>query len=77
MNQQQTSENQKLEIQNYSIDDACVVMGIGRTTAYALIKSGELKVVKIGAKSLVPRKSLLAFQKHLESISVIELKNND
>jgi excisionase family DNA binding protein len=38
----------------YRIDEACHCLGIGRTSLYALVKSGELKLIKIAGRSLVP-----------------------
>lgn len=45
----------------YSINDACRVSGLGRTTLYELIGRGEIKVRKVGARTLVPADSLRAF----------------
>lgn len=36
------------------IADACRVTGIGRSKFYALIKAGEIEVIKVGAITLVP-----------------------
>ena len=45
----------------YSINDAVRVSGLGRTTLYGLISKGEIKVRKVGARTLVPADSLRAF----------------
>lgn len=42
----------------YRIADACHVLGIGRTSVYDLIKSGEIRVIKIAGRTLVPRSEL-------------------
>ncbi len=42
----------------YRIDEACYVLGIGRTSLYALVKSGRLKLIKIAGRSLVPGSEL-------------------
>lgn len=38
----------------YQVDEACQSLGIGRTAFYALVKSGELKLIKIAGRTLVP-----------------------
>lgn len=40
------------------IPDAARRLGIGRTVLYELIKSGEIKTIKIGARTLVPESEL-------------------
>jgi excisionase family DNA binding protein len=42
----------------FRIDEACHVLGIGRTSLYELVKSGELKLIKIAGRTLVPRSEL-------------------
>ena len=42
----------------YTVSDACAALGIGRTSLYALAKSGELKLIKIAGRTLVPRSEL-------------------
>lgn len=36
-----------------SVTDACAYLGIRRTKLYALIKAGELPVIRLGAKTLI------------------------
>jgi excisionase family DNA binding protein len=45
----------------YSIQEACDLLSIGRTTLYALIGRGDLTVLKVGRRTLIPTKSLDAF----------------
>jgi excisionase family DNA binding protein len=42
-----------------TIKEACAVSGLGRTTFYELIKSGEVTVISIGRRRLVQVPSLL------------------
>jgi predicted site-specific integrase-resolvase len=42
----------------YRISDACTALGIGRTSFNGLVKSGELKLIKIAGRTLVPRSEL-------------------
>ena len=51
----QSSRSDKLA---YSVNDACHALGIGRTSLYELVKSGELKLIKIAGRTLVPRSEL-------------------
>lgn len=38
----------------YRVDEACYALGIGRTSLYELVKDGELKLIKIAGRTLVP-----------------------
>ena len=42
----------------YPVNDGCRAMGIGRTLCYELIRRGELQVVKIGGRTLIPRSEI-------------------
>jgi excisionase family DNA binding protein len=44
----------------YTIDEAVVASGLGRTTIYELIKQGELPRVKVGSRTLIRRQDLEA-----------------
>jgi excisionase family DNA binding protein len=39
----------------YSIADFCRLIGLGRSTVYAMIDSGEIQVAQIGNRKLIPR----------------------
>ncbi len=41
-----------------SITDAARVLGLGRTSIYALIKEGRLETVKLGSRHLVKAESI-------------------
>jgi excisionase family DNA binding protein len=43
------------------VPEACRITGIGRSKLYELIKSGQLKTVKIGAITLIPVAELRTF----------------
>ena len=45
----------------YSIAEACKVLGIGRTTLYALRKAGQITFLKIGGRTVVHRDELVRF----------------
>lgn len=42
----------------HRIPDACRRLGVGRSSLYELIKSGEVKTIKIGTRTLVPEAEL-------------------
>lgn len=42
----------------YRVSDACLGLGISRTSFYELVKSGEIKTIKIAGRTLVPRTEL-------------------
>ena len=45
----------------WSVQDLQRNLGIGRNTAYALVNTGMVHSVKVGAKFLVPKKSVIDF----------------
>lgn len=44
-----------------TVSDACRRLAIGRTVFYSLVKSKEIRVVKMGTKTLVPESELHRF----------------
>ena len=44
-----------------SIDEACHVLGLGRTSIYAAIKRADLKILKYGRRSLILATEIEAF----------------
>ena len=42
----------------YPVNDACHALGIKRTSLYELAKAGELKLIKIAGRTLVPRSEI-------------------
>lgn len=42
----------------FRIDEACARLGIGRTSLYELVKTGQIKLIKIAGRSLVPASEL-------------------
>jgi len=44
-----------------TISRAVEFSGIGRTRMFALIKDGRLPVLRVGTRTLVPRKALVEF----------------
>lgn len=51
----------------YTIPEAAHALGVGRTTIYQLIASGELVRVKIGTRAVVTATSMRALVERLEA----------
>lgn len=47
-----------MERELFTITEFCKMAGIGRTLAYDLIKSGDLRAVKVGRKTMIPRAAI-------------------
>ena len=43
------------------VKDAARELGIGRDTAYQLVRDGRIRAVSVGRKRLIPRSELAAF----------------
>ena len=53
-----------------SVMDAAKRLGVGRTTLYQLIDNGEIRVFKLGSRTLVPQSELVAFvQRKLQGVA--------
>ena len=44
-----------------TVDELCEVLKIGKNTAYSLLKTGEIKSVKIGRIYKIPKKSVIKY----------------
>ena len=44
-----------------TVDELTKILGIGRNTAYDLIRCGKIRSVRIGHKIRIPKDSLLEF----------------
>ena len=43
------------------VEDLMPLLGIGRNTAYELIRSGQIRSIRIGRQIRIPRDALLEF----------------
>jgi excisionase family DNA binding protein len=44
-----------------TVEELCEVLKIGKNTAYILLKSGEIKSVKIGRVYKIPKKNIIKY----------------
>jgi excisionase family DNA binding protein len=42
----------------FRVEEACRLLGISRTSLYALAKSGQVQLIKIAGRTLVPRSEM-------------------
>ena len=52
----------------HPVDEAQDLLGIGRSTLYGLIASGEISIVKIGRRTLVPHDELVRYARTLVDV---------
>mgnify|MGYP003593111783 FL=1 len=45
----------------YTVDDACKLLGVKRTTMFALLKNGTVPSVRIGRSRRIHRDAIVAF----------------
>ena len=44
-----------------TVKELCEILGIGKNTAYRLLKSGEIKSIRIGKVYKIPKESLIKY----------------
>jgi excisionase family DNA binding protein len=55
----------------YPLPEASRVSGVGRTMLYRLIRAGELRMVKIGNRSLIPAEDVKALaQRAIDGVPI-------
>ena len=52
---------------NWRVNEFCTAFGIGRTKFYELVNAGEIEIVKLGTRTLVPASAAQTFQEALEA----------
>ena len=57
----------------YSVAEAGALLGISRAFAYELVARGELPVIRLGRRCLVPKKALRALLDAEDSVPMTQL----
>jgi len=52
----------------YSVEEAAVALGIGRTSVFYLLRDGLLKPIKIGRRTLIPLTEIQAFIRRMQGV---------
>lgn len=69
------SANPDLQPLLYTMDQAMVMLGLGRTSLYEMLSNGKLKAVKMGRKTLFRRDQLEAFALSLPEAELEDLED--
>ena len=48
------------------VEELMPVLGIGRNTAYALVRSGKLRSIRVGRQVRIPKNALIEFLENTE-----------
>lgn len=51
------TKREKPERRTYTVEDIAQILGIGRTSAYILVKEGHFKIVRIGNAIRISKRS--------------------
>lgn len=70
--QQRNIDSEKL---NYTVREACTVIGFSRTKMWELEKAGRIVMLRLGSKVLVPLDELLKLQGELFAEARLRLKS--
>ena len=61
MKRQQCCTNMKQLPLVLMVEDLIPILGVGRNTAYALVRSGQIKSIRVGKAYRIPRHALYQF----------------
>ena len=50
------------------VEDLMPILGIGRNTAYELVRSGQIRSIRVGRKIRVPKDAVAAFLGETENL---------
>lgn len=57
------------QVRLHPIPDACEILGVGRSMVFELIKSGELRSVKVGRRRLISSEALEEYIRSLSEVA--------
>lgn len=63
------------ERQTLTIEETAKLLGIGRQLAYNRVKTGEIPVIKIGRRLLVPRRALEKLLEQGQAVTLADQKS--
>lgn len=46
------------------VEELMPILGIGRNTAYELVRSGQIRSIRVGRQLRIPKESVLLFLEH-------------
>jgi len=58
-----------------TVEETAKLLGIGRQLAYERVKTGEIPVVKIGRRLLVPRRALEKLLEQGQAVTTVDSKS--
>ena len=58
-----------------SVEETAKVLGIGRNLCYDRVKTGEIPVIKIGRRLLVPRRALEKLLEQGQAVTLVDSKS--
>ena len=53
----------------HSVENAAALLDVGRTTVFELIRTGKIKAVKLGGRTLIPDAALRDFLASLPAVA--------
>ncbi len=65
-------EEEKLTL---TVEETAKLLGIGRNLCYDRVKTGEIPVIKIGRRLLVPRKALEKLLEQGQDVALVQSKS--
>ncbi len=65
----------EIEKLTLTVDETAKILGIGRQLAYDRVKTGEIPVIKVGRRLLVPRRALDKLLEEGQAVTPVHSKS--